>query len=206
MARKKEKVSREGAKVYSYIRVSTEMQVERYSLDAQRDRIKKEAEIHSMEIVREYADEGRSGKNVADRPAFLQMMDDIKEGKDGVAFVLVYKLSRFGRKTSEVLQYIEFMQDYGVNLICVEDCVDTSSDMGKFIPVSYNGKKTYRIEYAHPESSAPSKTTVESVATLIKSREEPDSKGNASTAETVCTGGKTLGRKEMKEKRNENAM
>ena len=39
-------------KCYTYIRVSTTMQVEGYSLDAQKDKLKKYAEFQNMEIVR----------------------------------------------------------------------------------------------------------------------------------------------------------
>ena len=49
------------------------------------------------------------------------MMDDIKSGKDEVSYVLVYKLSRFGRNAADVLATLQVMQDFGVNLICVED-------------------------------------------------------------------------------------
>lgn len=41
---------------YIYLRVSTEMQVDGYSLDAQRDRMLKFAEYQDMEVVREYCD------------------------------------------------------------------------------------------------------------------------------------------------------
>ena len=54
------------------------------------------------------------------------MMEDIKSGKDGVSFVLVFKLSRFGRNAADVLSTLQTMQDYGVNLICVEDGIDSS--------------------------------------------------------------------------------
>ena len=47
-----------------YIRVSTTMQVDGYSLDAQREKIKRYAEFQNMEIVNEYSDEGKSGKSV----------------------------------------------------------------------------------------------------------------------------------------------
>ena len=45
---------------YIYTRVSTAIQVDGYSLDAQKDR--KYAEFQDMEIVGEYSDEGHSGK------------------------------------------------------------------------------------------------------------------------------------------------
>jgi len=56
-----------------------------------------------MEIVREYSDEGHSGKNIRGRQEFVQMLNDIEDGKDEVSFVLVFKLSRFGRNAADVL-------------------------------------------------------------------------------------------------------
>ena len=50
-----------------------------------------------MSIVGEYSDEGKSGKSVEGRPQFKHMLADIESGKDNVDYVLVFKLSRFGR-------------------------------------------------------------------------------------------------------------
>ena len=86
-----------------------------------------------MEIVGEYSDEGHSGKNIKGRQEFMRMLNDIEDGKDGVDFVLVYKLSRFGRNAADVLSSLQLMQDYGVNLICVEDGIDSSKDSGKLM-------------------------------------------------------------------------
>ena len=61
------------------------------------------------------------------------MMEDIKSGKDGVSYVLVFKLSRFGRNAADVLATLQVMQDFGVNLICVEDGIDSSKDAGKLM-------------------------------------------------------------------------
>lgn len=85
-------VPHKGAKVYIYTRVSTEMQVEGYSLDAQKVEILKEVRRHDMVVVGEYTDEGRSGKSIVGRDGFQQMLDDIVARKDDVSFVLVYKL------------------------------------------------------------------------------------------------------------------
>ena len=120
-------------KVYTYTRVSTAMQIDGYSLDAQKSRMKAFAEYNDYEIVREYEDAGKSGKSIEGRIQFSQMMDDIKEGKDGVSYVLVFKLSRFGRNAADVLSTLQIMQDFGVNLICVEDGIDSSKDAGKLM-------------------------------------------------------------------------
>ena len=90
-------------KCYIYTRVSTSMQVDGYSLDAQKDKLRKYAEFQNMLVAGEYCDEGKSGKNIEGRPEFLRMLRDIESGKDGVSFVLVFKLSRFGRNAADVL-------------------------------------------------------------------------------------------------------
>ena len=58
---------------YIYTRVSTAIQVDGYSLDAQKDKLRKYAEFQDMEIVGEYSDEGHSGKNIKGRQEFMRM-------------------------------------------------------------------------------------------------------------------------------------
>ena len=112
-------MNKERIKVYTYKRVSTAMQIDGYSLDAQRSRMK--------------AYVGKSGKSIEGRMQFRQMMEDVKSGKDNISYVLVFKLSRFGRNAADVLSTLQVMQDFGVNLICVEDGIDSSKDAGKLM-------------------------------------------------------------------------
>ena len=125
-----------------YTRVSTTMQVDGYSLDAQKEKLKRYAEFQNMEIVNEYSDEGKSGKSVEGRPEFQRMLDNIENGTDEVQFVLVFKLSRFGRNAADVLNSLQRMQDFGVNLICVEDGIDSSKDSGK---LAYGRRKNEKV-------------------------------------------------------------
>ncbi len=126
-------MSKEKIKVYLYTRVSTTMQIDGYSLDAQKTKMKAFCDYNEYEIAGEYEDAGKSGKSIEGRIAFNQMMDDIKSGKDEVSYVLVFKLSRFGRNAADVLATLQVMQDFGVNLICVEDGIDSSKDAGKLV-------------------------------------------------------------------------
>ena len=126
-------MSQKKTKVYIYTRVSTTMQIDGYSLDAQKARMKAYADFNDYQIVGEYEDAGKSGKSIEGRASFCRMMEDIKSGKDGVAYVLVFKLSRFGRNAADVLSTLQVMQDFGVNLICVEDGIDSSKDAGKLM-------------------------------------------------------------------------
>lgn len=109
------------------------MQIEGYSLDAQKTRMKGFCDFNDYEIAGEYEDAGKSGKSIEGREAFNCMMEDIKSGKDGISFVLVFKLSRFGRNAADVLNSLQTMQDYGVNLICVEDGIDSSKEAGRLM-------------------------------------------------------------------------
>lgn len=120
-------------KCYIYTRVSTAMQTDGYSLDAQERRMQDYAAYNNLQIVGKYSDEGRSGKSIEGRPEFLRMMEDIESHKDNVSYVLVFKLSRFGRNAKDVLVNLETMQLNDVNLICVEDGIDSSKDAGKLI-------------------------------------------------------------------------
>ena len=119
---------------YIYTRVSSQSQVDGYSLDAQRDRLLKAAEYEGMTIAAEFSDEGKSGKNTTGRPEFTEMMDRIQNGNpDKVDYVLVFKLSRFGRNTADVMNSLQIMVDNGVDLLAVEDKIDSSGPAGKLM-------------------------------------------------------------------------
>lgn len=126
-------MARKKLRCYIYTRVSTELQIDGYSLEAQKERLKREAKHRGMQVVGEYSDEGKSGKNIAGRPEFKQMLADIKSSKDNVDYVLVFKLSRFGRNAADTLNSLQYMEDYGVNLLCVEDGIDSAGAAGKLI-------------------------------------------------------------------------
>lgn len=98
-------------KVYLYTRVSTLIQVDGYSLDAQKNKMKAFCDYNNYEIDGEYEDAGKSGKSIEGRLAFNRMIEDIKIGKDDVSFVLVFKLSRFGRNAADVLSSLQTMQN-----------------------------------------------------------------------------------------------
>ena len=120
-------------KVYMYTRVSTSIQIDGFSLDAQKERVRKYAEAFNYEIVGEYEDAGKSGKSIEGRAEFKKMLEDICSNKDGVSYVLVFKLSRFGRNAADILNSLQAMQDNNVNLISVEDGIDSSKDSGKLV-------------------------------------------------------------------------
>lgn len=116
---------------YIYTRVSTAVQTEGYSLEAQQERLRQYAKYKELEIVGEYCDAGKSGKSIKGRPAFQQMMEDVASQKDDVSYVLVFKLSRFGRNAADVLKSLQLLLDYEVDLVAVDDAIDSSTQGGR---------------------------------------------------------------------------
>ena len=83
-----------------------------------------------IEVVDCYIDLGKTGTNF-NRGAFQRLMQDVRMGD--INCVIVKDLSRFGRNAADVLSTLQVMQDFGVNLICVEDGIDSSKDAGKLM-------------------------------------------------------------------------
>lgn len=125
-------MNREGKKCVLYSRVSTEMQVDGYSLEGQATCMKNFANREGMTIIRNYEDAGKSGKSIVGRPSFQNMLADIQDGLQ-VDYILVYKLSRFGRNAADILNSLALIQDYDVNLISVEEGIDSAQASGKLL-------------------------------------------------------------------------
>lgn len=91
-----------------YVRMSTEQQ--KYSIDNQRQAIAEFAALHNIEIVRTYADEGKSGILIKGRDALRQLISDVQSGTANYEMVLVYDVSRWGRfQDADESAYYEFM-------------------------------------------------------------------------------------------------
>ncbi len=91
-----------------YVRMSTEHQ--QYSTANQADVIRDYASRRGFEIIRTYADEGKSGLSVAGRDALRALIDDVQTGRADYAAVLVYDVSRWGRfQDADESAYYEYL-------------------------------------------------------------------------------------------------
>jgi DNA invertase Pin-like site-specific DNA recombinase len=64
-----------GKRAAQYVRMSTDLQ--QYSIQNQTDAMTSYAEKRGIEIVRSYADEGRSGLNIEGRDALRRLIYDV---------------------------------------------------------------------------------------------------------------------------------
>ena len=91
-----------------YVRMSTEHQ--QYSTENQADKIREYAERRNIEIVRTYADEGKSGLRIDGRKALQQLIKDVETGKADFQIILVYDVSRWGRfQDADESAYYEYI-------------------------------------------------------------------------------------------------
>lgn len=65
--------------VFGYVRVSTENQLENYSIEEQTMRIRSYCQAKGWHLIKIYTDGGYSGGNI-NRPALQQMLTDMKRG------------------------------------------------------------------------------------------------------------------------------
>ncbi len=116
-----------------YHRVSTEEQIEGYSLDAQSRATRAFCAAHNWEIIEEYRDEGTSARtdDLAKRPRFAAMLADAESGLIDV--IVVHKLDRFARNLRITLETLERLERRAVGFVSISEQMDFTTPIGKVI-------------------------------------------------------------------------
>ena len=89
---------------------------------------KRELHLDEDYTFLEYEDKGLSGY-YSDRPDFQRMLHDIEMGK--IRAVVCYKLDRIGRKTSDLLRLLDFLEKHKVDLLICSNNINTASGVSK---------------------------------------------------------------------------
>ena len=113
---------------FTYLRLSREEAQggESGSITNQRSIISDYCKRNSINIVREFIDDGWSGGNF-ERPGFQEMMRQLDAG--GANTVITKDLSRLGRDMRESSYYAEqFFPEHGIRYIAIADNFDTEQD------------------------------------------------------------------------------
>jgi DNA invertase Pin-like site-specific DNA recombinase len=77
-----------------YVRMSTEHQ--QYSTHNQADKIQEYALRRNIQIVRTYADEGKSGLSIDGRASLQRRIADVESGNTDFNLILLYAVRRLG--------------------------------------------------------------------------------------------------------------
>lgn len=95
------------------------------SIESQIEYAKREVFNEEFKI---YQDSGYSGKNT-NRPAFHQMMEDVKNGK--IQKVVVYRLDRISRSILDFADFINVLESNQISFVSATEKFDTSTPMGR---------------------------------------------------------------------------
>jgi len=134
-----------------YVRMSTDHQ--KYSTENQSDAIQKYAAERGIEIVRTYADAGKSGLKIEGRDALRQLIEDVQTGDTDFTMVLVYDVSRWGRfQDADESAYYEYICRRSG--IAVEYCAEQFDNDGSPISTIVKGvKRAMAGEYSRELST-----------------------------------------------------
>src|SRR5688572_4428716 len=121
-----------------YVRMSTEHQ--KYSTENQSEVIQRYAKARGIEIVRTYADQGKSGLSLDGRDALKQLIDDVQAGRADFETILVYDVSRWGRfQDADESAYYEYIcRRAGIS---VEYCAEQFENDGSPVSTIVKGIK-----------------------------------------------------------------
>ena len=114
-----------------YARVSSEEQVEGYSLDAQLRAGRSFVAERGWDIFREYVEEGRSAHtdDIRKRPVFKEAVEDALAGRYDV--LVVHKIDRFSRKLRFTLEYFDKLYKAGVGFVSISEQMDFTTPTGQ---------------------------------------------------------------------------
>ena len=134
-----------------YVRMSTEHQ--QYSTENQADVLREYAAKRGYEIVRTYADDGKSGLKMEGRASLRGMIDDVQAGNANFEAILVYDVSRWGRfqDTDESAYYEYLCKRAGIDVhYCAEQF---ENDGGPAATIIKSVKRVMAAEYSRELSS-----------------------------------------------------
>ncbi len=108
-------------KAVLYLRVSTEEQVDNFSLGTQEEICKKEAERRHLKIDRIFKEEGKSAKSITGRPVLIKLLEYCRKNKKKIGAVIVYRLDRISRATADYLAIRQKLTLCGITLISASE-------------------------------------------------------------------------------------
>ena len=111
--------------VCGYCRVSSDAQLENYSIPQQKKAIENYCTAKGWELIRVYIDGGYTGANM-ERPELQEMISNL----DNYDLVLVYKLDRLSRKQKDTLTLIDLFEKHNCKFASIQENFDTSTPLG----------------------------------------------------------------------------
>src|ERR1035437_9115054 len=148
-----------------YLRVSTEEQRERQSIDTQREFGSRYTDLHELRVHQVYADDGISGTvPLEKRPEGQRILQAARRGEFNQ--LLIYKLDRLGRDTRLILNAVAELEKHGVRVRSMTEEFDTATATGRLMLTMLSGFAAHERELIRERSVAGTNRCAEAGAWL----------------------------------------
>jgi len=118
-------------KVLGYVRVSSEMQKQGYSITNQKNKIVDYCKYMDYELIEIYEDNGVSGMSIDKREGYKGMVNYMNDNDiDGI---VVYSLSRLGRRMKDVINFLDELRNRGKVFYSIKENLSNSDKIGNLI-------------------------------------------------------------------------
>lgn len=169
-------------KVGIYARVSTQHEAQIHALKNQLQWYEEQQQKHpNWDVVDYYIDEGITGTQAKKRPQFLRMISDAEDGK--IDLIVTREVSRFSRNTKETLEYIQNLEEIGVEIYFINQGIWTFSDHGK--------QALYFLAYFAEKESQSTSDRVKAGQAISRANKELYGNGNILGYELVKRAGQS---------------
>src|ERR1039457_3540203 len=146
-----------------YLRVSTDEQRERHSIETQREFGQRYCDLHQLSVYEIFADDGVSGTvPIESRAAGRRVLEAARQGKFDQ--LLVFKLDRLGRDTRLILNAVAELEKYGVRIRSMTEEFDTATSTARLMLTMLSGFAAHERDVIRERSVAGTNRVAESGA------------------------------------------
>jgi DNA invertase Pin-like site-specific DNA recombinase len=118
-----------GKRCYGYIRCSTIMQLDKWSLPVQEQQIKEYCVKNGYNLISIFRDEGISGKDYKNREGLNNLLSIVKSFDS----IITVSLSRISRNWVDFKNVYDDMKERNVSVVLMDLDIDTNNSTGRFV-------------------------------------------------------------------------
>jgi len=121
----------------TYIRVSSPDQVHNFSIETQIEKCQEYADREKIKLLGQFVEEGKSAKST-NRQELRNLLDFIAKNKNKIDFVVLYKIDRWARSSTDFYATKGLLLKYGTNLLSATEPID-DTPVGRFLETTMAG-------------------------------------------------------------------
>lgn len=118
-------------KICSYLRVSSVSQRDNTSIETQRKKVDGFCSYNEHILIKEFVDDAKSGSNTIKRPDYNLMMQFLRDNRNEIDAIVVYKADRIHRSIKNLMTMIDELQELEIEFISLTESFDTSTPQGR---------------------------------------------------------------------------